>query len=50
MDMQCRCGNEIKHVPEHLRKFAYWVCQKCFFRNVSLESGTTKKKAAGAAK
>ena len=27
--MRCRCGNEIVHVPEHLRDLASWVCQKC---------------------
>jgi len=27
--MRCRCGNEILHVPEHLRDLASWVCQKC---------------------
>ncbi len=27
--MRCRCGNEIKHVPEHLRDLADWVCQQC---------------------
>jgi len=27
--MRCRCGNEIKHVPEHLQGLANWVCQQC---------------------
>ena len=28
--MRCgRCGNEIVHVPEHLRGLAEWVCQQC---------------------
>ncbi|MEN6356431.1 MAG: hypothetical protein ABFD83_05025 [Armatimonadota bacterium] len=27
--MRCRCGNEITHVPEHLRDLANWVCQQC---------------------
>ena len=28
--MRCRrCGNEIRHVPEHLRDLAEWVCQEC---------------------
>lgn len=27
--MRCRCGNEINHVPEHLRDLANWVCQQC---------------------
>lgn len=27
--MRCRCGNEIKNVPEHLRNLATWVCQQC---------------------
>lgn len=27
--MRCRCGNEITHVPEHLRDLADWVCQEC---------------------
>jgi hypothetical protein len=27
--MRCRCGNEIKNVPEHLRGLASWVCEQC---------------------
>ena len=27
--MRCRCGNEIRHVPEHLRDLANWLCHKC---------------------
>ena len=27
--MRCRCGNEIKHVPEHLANLAEWVCEQC---------------------
>jgi hypothetical protein len=27
--MRCRCGNEIRHVPEHLQGLANWVCQQC---------------------
>jgi hypothetical protein len=27
--MQCKCGNEIGNVPEHLRDLATWVCAKC---------------------
>jgi len=27
--MRCSCGNEIKHVPEHLQGLANWVCQEC---------------------
>ncbi|MHB9036022.1 MAG: hypothetical protein ACYC64_05100 [Armatimonadota bacterium] len=27
--MRCRCGNEITHVPEHLRDLASWVCKQC---------------------
>ncbi len=27
--MQCRCGNTIDNVPEHLRDLATWTCQKC---------------------
>jgi len=27
--MRCRCGNEIKNVPEHLQDLAKWVCQQC---------------------
>ena len=28
--MRCRrCGNEIRHVPEHLRDLADWLCSEC---------------------
>jgi len=27
--MRCKCGNEIKNVPEHLRGLANWVCEEC---------------------
>ncbi len=27
--MRCKCGNEIRNVPEHLRGLADWVCQQC---------------------
>lgn len=27
--MRCRCGNEIKNVPEHLQGLANWVCEQC---------------------
>ena len=28
--MRCkRCGNEIHHVPEHLRDLAEWLCSEC---------------------
>lgn len=27
--MQCRCGNSIDSVPEHLQDLATWICQKC---------------------
>ena len=49
--MRCRCGNEIKNVPEHLRGLANWVCEQC--TNVaprsdatSLSHETTKKPTA----
>ena len=35
--MRCRCGNEIQHVPEHLRDLANWVCQQC--TNVPTQNG-----------
>jgi hypothetical protein len=27
--MECRCGNTMGNVPEHLRDLATWICQKC---------------------
>jgi len=41
--MRCKCGNEIKNVPEHLQGLAKWVCQQCTnaaprSRPVTLES------------
>lgn len=27
--MRCRCGNELRNVPEHLQGLASWVCQQC---------------------
>ncbi|MDH7601702.1 MAG: hypothetical protein QHI38_06095 [Armatimonadota bacterium] len=27
--MRCKCGNEIRNVPEHLRDLVEWLCEKC---------------------
>ncbi len=27
--MRCRCGNEIRNVPEHLQDLVEWLCEKC---------------------
>ena len=27
--MLCKCGKEIKNVPEHLINSAHWVCKEC---------------------
>lgn len=27
--MTCKCGQEIKNVPEHLQHLVGWVCREC---------------------
>ncbi|MGQ9454236.1 MAG: hypothetical protein ACUVRS_08660 [Armatimonadota bacterium] len=46
--MRCKCGNEIRNVPEHLRDLVNWLCEKCIStsprRTVKTEQTETSEK------
>jgi|GEM_PF-4923668 hypothetical protein len=46
--MRCKCGNEIRNVPEHLRDLVNWLCEKCITtsprRTLKVDQTGTKDK------